>query len=98
MRPAVFVAALLAGITLFFVGVHNSDNSWNMLRLEAATGVTFVDRSIAGTQYDAEQLFGLGVHLTFIGFIVTVTSAALLVENHYKPIVIESGRKRDAHG
>jgi uncharacterized membrane protein len=63
---------LVIGTALFFSGIHNIDNSYNM-----QSGM--FDKSML-LQFDKGTLYEMGVFLAIAGFFLAIMSALLLFE------------------
>lgn len=53
---------------LFFTGIHNIDNAWNMKYIEGITGMSLWDCTLAESCYEPSDAYGLGLILTWMSF------------------------------
>ena len=73
-KSVFFQAFIIIGIILFMAGIHNIDNSWNMLNLEKEFNLELADSSMFFT-LDEGSLYSGGMLLAFTGFIISITAA-----------------------
>lgn len=63
----------IIGTMTFMIGMHETDQSWNMHILNIETGKDFYDVSMDGVHAsNVLQLYNMGVSLTLGGFLLTI--------------------------
>jgi len=69
---------LIIGLTLFFIGFHNVDNAWNMVRLECLFDIELVDETLSGMILDESEIYKLGFKLMYSGLMCFIFSFLFL--------------------
>lgn len=73
------VMLLVVGLCLFFIGMHDIDNAWNM-------SSTCWDSDLLGNLYTRAELYKLGLALCFAGVIGLVSAVFLSAFIVNKPL------------
>jgi hypothetical protein len=79
---AILFLLLLLGILAVMTGLHDIDQGWNISYIDKTFNISLIDTSIIGTQYEANQLYNLGVLLVFCGLVIS-TFSAFELGRHY---------------